>query len=82
MRPLLLILLLTTAPGCIAVDYLVDPVGCGTGSHTPVFPWYPSFLWDKKFQEECRRSRERERIEGSSGSAAPQAPQVSIAPPE
>lgn len=27
--------------GCMLVDYAVDPVGCGTGTHKPIFPWYP-----------------------------------------
>jgi hypothetical protein len=31
--------------GCMCVDYLVDPVGVGTGSHEPIFPWYPHYLW-------------------------------------
>ena len=45
MRTLLLLLLLLTTPGCVAVDYLVDPVGCGTGTHEPIFPWYPHYLF-------------------------------------
>ncbi len=42
----LLLAILMTAPGCIAVDWAVDPVGCQTGSHEPIFPWYPHYLWD------------------------------------
>ena len=34
------------ASGCMAVDYAVDPVGCGTGTHQPIFPWYPFYLWN------------------------------------
>ncbi len=40
------LLFLLVAPGCMLVDYAVDPVGCGTGSHKPIFPWYPSYLWN------------------------------------
>jgi len=35
---------LLAAPGCILVDYAVDPVGVGTGFHEPIFPWYPLYL--------------------------------------
>ena len=41
---LLLLAILCSAPGCMLVDLAVDPVGCQTGSHKPIFPWYPSHL--------------------------------------
>ncbi len=44
--PILLCVALLSASGCMLVDYAVDPVGCGTGTHEPIFPWYPSYLWN------------------------------------
>jgi hypothetical protein len=43
---LVLLPLLCVASGCVWIDYLVDPVGCGTGTHEPIFPWYPHYLWN------------------------------------
>ncbi len=53
--PLILLVALTT-PGCLAVDYAVDPVGCGTGFHEPIFPFYPAMLWDRQLREDVRRA--------------------------
>jgi hypothetical protein len=42
----LLLLLIPIAPGCCTIDYATDPMGCLCGSHEPVFPWYPFYIWN------------------------------------
>jgi hypothetical protein len=40
------LLLLLAVPGCCTIDYATDPVGCLCGSHEPIFPWYPFYIWN------------------------------------
>ena len=37
--------------GCMLVDVAVDPVGCGAGTHKPVFPWYPAYLFSPELSQ-------------------------------
>lgn len=45
-RFVLLVVLALGCSGCVIVDWVADPVGCGCGTHEPIFPWYPHYLWD------------------------------------
>jgi hypothetical protein len=43
---LLIVVGVLTQSSCVFVDWAVDPVGCQVGSHEPIFPWYPHYLWN------------------------------------
>ena len=56
-RSMLLLLIASSLSGCIFVDQMVDPIGCATGTHDPIFPWYPIYLWREDLAEYHRLSR-------------------------
>ncbi len=63
---LTLLATIVSTGGCMLIDLAVDPVGCGVGSHEPIFPWYPAYLWNPQLRaygqrwKKTRRKGERQ----------------------